>query len=102
MLAIRVVILSTSPTMPNWINDAREVLDFRRSHRYMTATMLEEEKRLHDEYDKKMNSWLDRIKAKLHGLREEDIHQMWIAADDDESGYIDDAELQAMFKGLGE
>jgi hypothetical protein len=101
VLAMRVIILSVSPTMPNWINDAREVLDYRIRHRYLTSSMIDEEKRLHDEYDKKMNSWLDRIKTKLDGMDEDDIHSMWIAADADESGYVDAAELQAMFKTLG-
>ena len=48
-----------------------------------------------------MNNELERIKGKLEGLDEEDIHKMWIAADYDQSGFIDAAELQFMFKRLG-
>eukprot|EP01043_Picozoa_sp_COSAG02_P026908 COSAG02_NODE_1564_length_11912_cov_7.524676_2_plen_1114_part_00 len=101
VLAMRVIILTVSPTMPNWINDAREVLEYRVKQRYLTIGMVEEAARLQEAYENRMNNELERIKGKLQGMDEEDIHQMWIAADYDQSGFIDAAELQFMFKRLG-
>ena len=101
VLAARVVILSVSPTMPEWINDTREVLEYRKQNRYLTQSMIEEAARLQEAYDKKMHNELERIKGKLAGIDEDGIHEMWTAADYDHSGYMDAAELQFMFKRLG-
>ena len=63
--------------------------------------MVEEAARLQEAYENRMNNELERIKGRLQGMDEEDLHKLWIAADYDQSGYMDAAELQFMFKNLG-
>ena len=45
ILLLRVIILSLAPSMPKWISDAREVLEYRMANRYLTAEHLEAERR---------------------------------------------------------
>ena len=65
---LRTVILIVSPTIPKWISDAAEVLQYRATRRYLTAHMLEEEKRAQAEYDrmqaeaeKEVRQFLDQV-----------------------------------------
>ena len=101
VLCMRTVILIVSPTIPKWISDAAEVLQYRATRRYLTAHMLEEEKRAQAEYDRKMNDGFEIMKRHIRNFSEDDLHEMWVQADIDQSGYVDETELQLMFQTLG-
>ena len=63
--------------------------------------MLEEEKRAQAEYDRKMNDGFAIMKRHIRNFSEDDLHEMWVQADIDQSGYVDETELQLMFQTLG-
>jgi hypothetical protein len=55
VMAMRSVILVLSPSMPVWLNEAREVLEYRIMYRYRTNADIAAERRVQEQYEKKMN-----------------------------------------------
>lgn len=74
---LRVVILSVSPSMPKWIGEVREVLEYRVANRYLTAEHLEAERRQYEEYNAKMNSSFGKMKGKLRNKTRDDLHELF-------------------------
>ena len=103
ILLLRVIILSLAPSMPKWISDAREVLEYRMANRYLTAEHLEAERRQQvrlldyslklckrlgrnpecvlapdqEEYNQKMNDSLAVMKRQLRFRTEDDLLEMF-------------------------
>jgi hypothetical protein len=73
VLLLRVIILAVLPSMPKWIIDAREVLDYRKDHRYRTAEDIAEERRLHEEYAGRMKDSFAGLRKMLAYKTEDDL-----------------------------
>lgn len=81
VLLLRVVILSVSPSMPKWIGDAREVLEYRMANRYLTAEHLEAERRQYEEYNAKMNDSVAAMKRQLRSKTRSDLQALFDQVD---------------------
>jgi len=77
VLMLRVVILSVSPSMPKWIGDIREVLEYRMANRYLTAEHLEAERRQQEEYNAKMNDSITVMKRQLRNKSEDELKSLF-------------------------
>ena len=77
VLMLRVVILSVSPSMPKWIGDIREVLEYRMANRYLTAEHLEAERRQQEEYNAKMNDSITVMKRQLRNKSEDELSALF-------------------------
>ena len=73
MLILRVIILSVAPSMPKWISDVREVLEYRMANRYLTAEHLEAERRQQEEYNAKMNDSITVMKRQLRNKDRDEL-----------------------------
>ena len=81
VLLLRVVILAVSPSMPKWIGDAREVLEYRMANRYLTAEHLEAERRQYEEYNAKMNDSVAAMKRQLRSKTRSDLQALFDQVD---------------------
>ena len=81
VLLMRVMILAVAPSMPKWIIDAREILEYRMDHRYRTAEDIAEAKRLHDEYAARMKDSLLGLKGMLEYTTEDELQEMFLHCD---------------------
>ena len=77
VLMLRVVILSVSPSMPKWIGDVREVLEYRMANRYLTAEHLEAERRQFEEYNAKMNDSVYAMKRQLRNKTQSELQVLF-------------------------
>jgi hypothetical protein len=100
VLLMRVLILSLAPSMPRWISDAKEILEYRKKTRYLTQEHLETEKRALDEYHRKMHDSKNVMRQALKYRTEDDIIEMFMKQDQDQSGSIDARELHLVFQSL--
>jgi hypothetical protein len=73
VLILRVIILSVAPSMPKWISDVREVLEYRMANRYLTAEHLEAERRQQEEYNAKMNDSITVMKRQLRNKDRDEL-----------------------------
>jgi len=101
VLILRVIILSVAPSMPKWISDVREVLEYRMANRYLTAEHLEAERRQQEEYNAKMNDSITVMKRQLRNKDRDELLDLFEEQDQDHSGAIDDRELKGFFAALG-
>jgi hypothetical protein len=81
VLLLRVVILAVAPSMPKWIVDAREVLEYRKDHRYRTAEDIAEEKRLREEYAARMKDSLKGLRDRLEFKTLDDLQETFRISD---------------------
>ncbi len=81
VLLMRVMILAVAPSMPKWILDAREVLEYRQGHRYRTQEDIEAEKRLHEEYAARMKDSLRGLRDRLEYKTLDDLHTTFLESD---------------------
>ena len=81
VLMLRVVILSVSPSMPKWISDVREVLEYRVANRYLTAEHLEAERRQYEEYNAKMNDSVAMMKRQLRNKDRDQLQDLFDTID---------------------
>ena len=101
VLLLRVLVLVISPASPAWIEKAREVISFRRHHRYKTAEELERERRYMEEYNNKMQNGYRQLQSILLHHSLEDVTDLFCKVDKDHSGAIDDDELHMLFIQVG-
>ena len=86
---------------PKWIDDAREILEYRATTRYLSEATFAAAEQAEADYIRKMNDGFLVLKKALWFKKEPDPAKMWMEADDDQSGYVDEDELKEMFAGQG-
>jgi len=86
---------------PKWIDDAREILEYRAATRYLSEATFAAAEQAEADYIRKMNDGFLVLKKALWFKKEPDLAKMWMEADDDQSGYVDEDELKEMFAGQG-
>ena len=101
VLSLRTVLMVVSPSMPAWIDDAKETLEYRKQNRYRTKADLEAEARIEEQYLKKMNDGFAVLAKTIRYKTMAEIRQLYDAVDEDGSGFIDGKELTKMFQNVG-
>ena len=86
---------------PKWIDDAREILEYRAATRYLSEATFAAAEQAEADYIRKMNDGFLVLKKALWFKKEPDLAKMWMEADDDQSGYVDEDELKGMFADQG-
>ena len=81
VLLLRVVLLAIAPSVPKWVLDARDILEFRKINRYRTADEIAEEQRLHQEYAERMKDSLRGLRDMLQFKTEDQLHEVFLRSD---------------------
>lgn len=81
VLLMRVVMLSLAPSMPKWILDSHEILEYRMQSRYLTQEHLEAEKRAMEEYSRKMHDSRNIMQQALRYKTEDELHALFLEQD---------------------
>ena len=89
------------PAVPDWVTDAKVILDFRRTVRYRTDEEADTERRQMEEYAAHMESGFNLLRTELVGKTRADIEAMFQKMDRDHSASIDQRELDALFSDMG-
>ena len=101
VLSLRTALMILSPAIPEWINEAIEILDFRKANRYRTTENTEADKRLEEQYQKKMNDGYSILGKIMRYKTKIQMRQLYDDIDADGGGSLDGNELGMLFQSAG-
>eukprot|EP01043_Picozoa_sp_COSAG02_P048445 COSAG02_NODE_4759_length_5019_cov_3.090650_2_plen_465_part_00 len=101
VLSLRTVLMVISPPVPAWVDDAQEILTYRIEKRYRTKADIEADRRIEEQYQKKMNDGFAVMSKTMRYKTKAQMRQLYDAVDEDNSNSIDGRELVKMFENAG-